>query len=166
MYSSHPSKRLNDLFENKPFQGQEPERAKILFIGLDANYASNIESCEIFEKIQEYHSDGVAFWQMHGVHHPFLLPEYSGDGRKYHRNFARIGFTPNDAELISFVELLHVPTVGRNKNCPCGSVSITFTAAEFLDSDWRLPAGVHFERSREFDVSFKNVSLAASNPHR
>jgi hypothetical protein len=49
------------------------------------------------------------------VHHPFLLPEYHGDGRRYHRTFARIGFTPKHAGLVSFVELLHVPSVGRSK---------------------------------------------------
>jgi hypothetical protein len=49
------------------------------------------------------------------VHHPFLLPAYRGDGRRYHQTFARIGFTPRHADLVSFAELLHVPTVGRNK---------------------------------------------------
>ena len=66
----------------------------------------------------EYHEDGVAFWLRHGVHHPFLLPEYRGDGRRYHRTFSRIGFTPRHAELVSFVELLHVPSVGRSKLAP------------------------------------------------
>jgi hypothetical protein len=63
----------------------------------------------------EYHADGVSFWRRHGVHHPFLLPTYKGDGRRYHQNFARIGFTADDAERVSFLELLHVPTVGRSK---------------------------------------------------
>ncbi|MHC1773809.1 MAG: hypothetical protein AB9834_00210 [Lentimicrobium sp.] len=62
----------------------------------------------------EYHHVGVAFWQKYGVHHPFMLPEYSGDGQFYHRSFARIGFRPEHAGLVSFAELLHVPTVGRN----------------------------------------------------
>jgi hypothetical protein len=52
------------------------------------------------------------------VHHPFLLPEYRGDGRRYHRTFANIGFTPAHADLVSFTELLHVPTVGRNRLAP------------------------------------------------
>lgn len=61
-----------------------------------------------------YHQDGVSFWRRHGVHHPFLLPSYRGDGRRYHQNFARIGFTPEDAGRVSFIELLHVPTTGRS----------------------------------------------------
>ncbi len=115
MYNSHPSVALNALFAIKPYQGVVPETAKFLFVGLDANYGSQIEHQPIFSKICEYHSDGVAFWRQYGVHHPFLLPEYSGDGQFYHRSFARIGFLPAHANLVSFAELLHVPTVGRNK---------------------------------------------------
>ena len=49
------------------------------------------------------------------VHHPFLLPEYEGGGRRYHLRFAKIGFQPHHADLVSFVELLHLPTVGRSQ---------------------------------------------------
>ena len=115
MFQRHPSKKLNELFQEKPFQGVSPETAKFLFIGLDANYAENIESQNIFNKVIEYHSDGVSFWQKYEVHHPFLLDEYKGDGRKYHKNFARIGFQEKDADLISFIEIIPFPTVGRNK---------------------------------------------------
>ena len=115
MYQRHPGKKLNELFQEKPFQGVSPEKAEFLFVGLDANYAENIESQNIFDNIIEYHLDGVGFWQKYKVHHPFLLNEYRGDGRKYHKNFARIGFQEKDANLVSFVELLPFPTVGRNK---------------------------------------------------
>jgi hypothetical protein len=115
MYRKHPSVKLNELFQEKPFQGVSPESANFLFIGLDANYNEQIESQQIFDKVVEYHSDGVNFWQKYKVHHPFLLDDYKGDGRKYHKNFARIGFQDKDANLISFIELLHLPTVGRNK---------------------------------------------------
>ena len=114
MYVAHPCRELNDLFAHKPYQGAAPDQATFLFVGLDANYDEQIGTRPGFAKILEYHSNGVAFWRAHGVHHPFLLPEYSGDGRFYHRSFARIGFTPEHAGLISFIELLHVPTVGRN----------------------------------------------------
>ena len=63
----------------------------------------------------EYHEDGVAFWLNNTKHHPFLLDNYKGDGQPYHRNFARIGFGPEDAHRVSFVELLHVPTVGGSE---------------------------------------------------
>ncbi len=115
MYISHPSSVLNALFAKKPYQGIAPDKAKFLFVGLDANYGSQIEHQSIFPKIHEYHGDGIAFWHKYGVHHPFLLPEYSGDGKFYHRSFAQIGFKPEHANLVSFVELLHLPTVGRNK---------------------------------------------------
>jgi hypothetical protein len=115
MYQSHPSVELNAQFRQRPFQGVEPTAATFLFIGLDANYAPDLELSECFESVLEYHQDGVAFWRRHGVHHPFLLSGYHGDGRRYHRSFANIGFTEKHADLVSFVELLHVPSVGRNK---------------------------------------------------
>jgi hypothetical protein len=114
VYVPHPSPELNDLFARKPYQGAAPHQADFLFVGLDANYAKGIAAASTFSKILEYHADGVAFWRKFGVHHPFLLPGYSGDGRRYHQSFARIGFTPAQADLVSFIELLHVPTVGRN----------------------------------------------------
>lgn len=43
-----------------------------------------------------------------------MLAAYRGDGRRYHLNFAKVGFAPQDADRVSFIELLHVPTVGRN----------------------------------------------------
>ena len=115
MYNIHPSRELNNLFKSKPYQGVEPSLAHFLFIGLDANYQEDIESKEIFKKITDYHEDSVVFWQKYNVHHPFLLSDYRGDGQRYHRNFSKIGFKAEHANQISFVELLHVPTVGRNK---------------------------------------------------
>jgi hypothetical protein len=118
MYQRHPSRKLNELFRSKPFQGNAPENSKFVFIGLDANYQENLEHEPSFQDVLEYHRDGVEFWRHRGVHHPFLLPSYHGDGRRYHRNFARIGLTPLDAGLVSFVELLDVPTTGRSQLVP------------------------------------------------
>lgn len=118
MYELHPSIELRRRFAAKPYQGVHPAEATFLFIGLDANYDADIESQAVFSKILEYHEDGKSFWRRHGVHHPFLLPEYRGGGLKYHRNFARIGFEPAHAGLVSFAEMMHVPTVGRNKLKP------------------------------------------------
>lgn len=118
MYQPHPSEELNALFRHRPYQGVEPSVATFLFIGLDANYDAGLESSPAFRTVLEYHQDGVAFWRHRGVHHPFLLPDYRGDGRRYHRTFARIGFTSTHAHLVSFAELLHVPTVGRNDLAP------------------------------------------------
>jgi hypothetical protein len=115
MYLAHPDLSLRAAFERKPFQGADPRRATFLFVGLDANYADDAATSGAFKRILEYHEDGVTFWHRHGVHHPFLLPTYRGDGRRYHLNFARIGFSPAHADQVSFVELLHVPTVGRSK---------------------------------------------------
>jgi hypothetical protein len=114
MYYPHPSEALNSAFAARPFQGATPEDALFMFVGLDANYGETIERSPIFPQLLEYLDDGVAFWMRYGVHHPFLLPGYSGDGRKYHKTFARIGFSPANAAEVSFVELLHLPTYGRS----------------------------------------------------
>lgn len=114
MYKDHPNQELQRHFAERPFQGAAPEDARFLFVGLDANYAPDIESSPIFPSVLDYHRDGVAFWMRRGVHHPFLLPTYRGDGRRYHQNFTRIGLTPESAADVSFVELLHVPTTGRS----------------------------------------------------
>lgn len=115
MYTLHPSSELVELFRSAPFQGVPPEAASFLFVGLDANYVPQIADLPVFKEVLAYHADGVKFWQQNKVHHPFLLPGYVGDGRFYHRSFAEIGFSPEHAELVSFMELLHVPTVGRSQ---------------------------------------------------
>ena len=115
MYEKHPSSELQRLFRERPYQGADPCTAHFIFLGLDANYAATLELTPTFGSVLEYHRDGVSFWRRYGVHHPFLLPSYRGDGRRYHLNFARIGFTASDADKVCFLELLHVPTIGRSK---------------------------------------------------
>ena len=114
MYQIHPSLTLQKLFKEKPYQGCCPIQAQYLFIGLDANYAADIEQQTIFPKLLEYHQDGVAFWKKYNIHHPFLDSSYRGDGRKYHKNLEKIGLSSIHADKISFIELLHLPTVGRS----------------------------------------------------
>jgi hypothetical protein len=118
VFQPHPSWALNEQFRRKPYQGVPPDNARFLFVGLDANYAADIEGSPIFQKLLQYHEDGVGFWRYNGVHHPFLLPQYKGDGRRYHRTFAKIGFQPMHADLVSFTELLDCPTVGRSRLIP------------------------------------------------
>ena len=102
------------MFALKPYQGAAPEDASFIFIGLDANFDPEIERSSAHASVCEYLEDGVSFWQKYGVHHPFLLPGYRGDGRPYHRAFAKFGFTPMQASRVSFLELMHVPTFGRS----------------------------------------------------
>lgn len=115
MYMRHPSPELQRLFASRPYQGADPSRAKYVFVGLDANYDVNVDRSRFFERVREYHEDGPRFWREHGVHHPFLLADYTGDGRFYHRSFARIGFTAANADDVSFVEVLEIPTTGRSE---------------------------------------------------
>jgi hypothetical protein len=112
-YTLHPSKKLVSLFKETPWQGCNPATAQFLFVGLDANYASDIEKA--LPEVFEYLHSGVDFWRRTKVHHPFRLPQYQGSGKKYHDKFAQIGFTVTHADLVSFVELLHLPTVGISR---------------------------------------------------
>ncbi len=121
-YGIHPSAELQELFAEHevPAQGQSIDRASVIFIGLDANYSAELLAYpEFFERILEYHRDGVGFWKNHGVHHPFLLPEYPlpkiGGGVPYHRRFRAMELSPDFAEAVSFAELLNVPTTGRTE---------------------------------------------------
>jgi len=117
-YELHPSGRLKAYFQERPWQGADPFQAVFLFVGLDANYDPSIE--ETLPEVFDYLDDGVAFWRRHGkgVHHPFRLPRYHGTGKKYHDRFAEIGFAPEHAPWVSFVELLHLPTTGRSTLTP------------------------------------------------
>jgi hypothetical protein len=114
MYQQHPSEKLNVLFEKKPYQGASPDMARFIFVGLDANFDPEIESSEAFPDVCSYLEDGVEFWRQQGIHHPFLLPDYQGDGSRYHKQFAKIGLDAQCAQEISFLELIDTPTMGRS----------------------------------------------------
>ena len=114
MYFSHRNSKLHELFSHKSYQGADPATAQFLFVGLDANYDPNIGDTLCFSEIVSYLEDGVRYWRQRGYHHPFMHPDYRGDGAPYHRRFAEIGFKKAHAELVSFVELIDVPTSGRS----------------------------------------------------
>ena len=110
------------IFEAKPYQGQDPEKAKVLFIGRDANYPDDLCNHLFFKRIKEYHRNGVAFWGKYKVHHPFLcknfpFPKGKG-GRPYHKNFAKLGLDWTYAQYISFIELRELPTRGVTGSIP------------------------------------------------
>jgi hypothetical protein len=120
-FDIHPSHELVALYRKRPYQGQSPEQAAIIFLSSDANYSPKISNHPFFGNILEYHKDGVAFWKRSGCHHPFLLPGYPFDSRNggvpFHRNFSKLGLGPQHAEHVSFLELLNVPTIGnRSEN--------------------------------------------------
>jgi hypothetical protein len=140
-FGLHPSLALQQLYRNRYWQGQDPEKAKILFLSIDANWDFNIEQKNpaFFERIKEYLQDGVSFWKKEGFHHPFLLPEYGrGDGWRFHRNFAKLGLDSSYANCISFIELLDVPTYGMS------------TARENLTAFKSLVNERHLERLSRF----------------
>jgi hypothetical protein len=121
-YGRHPSKELNWLFDELdfPHQGQDPNTASILFIGLDANYSSDLFSAAgFFPYILEYQRDGICFWMKYKTHHPFLLEQYplkrNTGGVPYHKNFAKMRLDSSFADKISFVELIPYPTTGRTE---------------------------------------------------
>ena len=119
-FKKHTSDEMVELFKKKPFQGQIPEKAKIILLSSDANYSPKISKHPFFKYIIEYQKDGIAFWKKHGCHHPFMLSNYPKefdrrkDGVPFHRNFSKLGLQAKQyAEHISFLELLDVPTIGN-----------------------------------------------------
>lgn len=131
-YGIHPSPELQKLFQKKPYQGQAPENAKIIIVGLDANYHKQLgEYPDALKLVKEYHQDGVTFWKGRNhkddkgnvVHHPFLDKNYPAknlrDGVGYHKNFKKAldqEYRDEYAKCICFVEMLNVPTFGVTKN--------------------------------------------------
>jgi hypothetical protein len=114
MYRQHPSEELNHLYKQRPYQGQNPELAQIIFLGLDANFMEDIDKDkERFRFTKEYLEDGVIFWETYEVHHPFIYQKQYKDGVRYHRNFAKLNLNATYAKNVSFMELLDIPTVGN-----------------------------------------------------
>ena len=123
-YGAHGFEELEKLYEEKPYQGQRPAAARVVFLGRDANYpqALDDDKYNFFKYILEYHNDGVAFWKNYNIHHPFLHPDYPcnksngklfKDGIKYHKVFAKMGLDSRYAEYISFMEILNKATCGN-----------------------------------------------------
>lgn len=116
-FQKHISAEMVDLFNKKPFQGQSPENAQIVFLSSDANYSPRISEHQFFKYILEYQKDGISFWEKYNCHHPFLLPNYPFDkntaGVPFHRNFSKLGLGLEYAEYICFLELLDIPTIGN-----------------------------------------------------
>lgn len=116
IFQKHASKLLNELYLKKNYQGANPADARILFVGRDPNWASDVETKEVFYYISEYLTDGVSFWNKYNIHHPFLLPNYKGDGRRYHKIFSKLNVESSASNKISFVELIGFPTTGMAKS--------------------------------------------------
>jgi hypothetical protein len=125
--SRHKSAALNAFFKLRPYQGGDPATSRNIFIGEDANFADDIEQQPIWPALKEYLADGPSFVARHKIHHPFVLPSYKGDGKRYHGWFddifqersRRTEKPANPLPLqvlcdISFAELLDCPTVGRD----------------------------------------------------
>jgi len=104
---------------------QCPEKAKIIFLGLDANWDEYIGEKSYFDEIIEYLNNGVKYWESNKdckgrhIHTPMLRKFKNVDGRKggrkYHREFRKLGFSHNNAKDICFIELLNVCTYGKSK---------------------------------------------------
>ena len=115
IFEKHPSKLLNELYSKRNYQGANPVEAQILFVGRDPNWAFDVETKEMFNYVYEYLTDGVTFWKTYNIHHPFLLPNYKGDGKSYHKIFSKLNVESSLASKISFVELIGFPTTGLAK---------------------------------------------------
>jgi len=117
VFGLHPSEKLQKIFLARPFQIQEPEKAKFIFLGFDANLDLEIEKNDYFFNIMlQYLNDGVEYWKRNNYHTPMLNPEYKGAGKRYHNRFVKLGFSKDNAEDICFIELLKYCTYGNSCN--------------------------------------------------
>jgi hypothetical protein len=114
-FQQHPSVLLNNLYKEKNHQGADPKTATILFVGRDPNWAIDVENMSMFHFVSDYLNDGVHFWKTHNIHHPFLLPSYKGDGKRYHTIFSKLKLDSKHSNQISFIELIGFPTTGMAK---------------------------------------------------
>lgn len=114
VFKKHPSEKLQEIFTQHPFQIQEPEKARIIFLGLDANFDFNLENQPLFEDFIDFMKDGIEYWKREKIHTPMLKSNYTGMGKKYHKKFQKLGFGPENAEDICFLELLNVCTCGKS----------------------------------------------------
>lgn len=117
-FMQHPSERLQEIFAKRPFQIQEPENARIIFLGLDANFDYNLEEHPLFEDFIDYIKDGIGYWKREKIHTPMLKNNYTGIGKTYHEKIQKLGFSPENAKDISFLELLNVCTCGSSTKNP------------------------------------------------
>jgi hypothetical protein len=142
-FGQHDFDKLKKIFIEKPFQGQYPDKSKVLFVGQDANYPKDISN-ELFKYILEYHENGVCFWKKYGIHHPFLLPEFKKEvgGIAYHKKFTKLCLGPKYAEHISFVELTDIPTFGNTGKGGPGKFSALLTTSHIIQlQNWILNSG-------------------------
>jgi len=147
-FGKHPSEKLQQVFSQKPYQIQCPEKAEIIFLGLDANWDKNIERDKsYFEETINYLSNGIKYWKDNGIHTPMLKDTYKGGGRRYHTQFRKLGFLPKDAEKICFLELLSICTYG----------SSTTNMTMFMDMLKSPENKKHLETIRKIFESENNV---------
>lgn len=114
-FGKHPSKQLQNIFINRPYQIQTPEKAKVIFLSLDANWDIDIEKdSNYFNETLRYLSDGVKYWETEKIHTPMLKGYNNGDGTRYHKQFMKLGLNSENAKNICFIELLNVCTYGSS----------------------------------------------------
>ncbi len=117
-FKIHPSEKLQKIFTQRPFQMQEPEKSRIIFLGLDANFDSDLEKHPLFTDFVDYIRNGIEYWRREKIHTPMLKSNYTGMGKKYHMKFQKLGFGPENAEDICFLDLLNVCTCGKSTENP------------------------------------------------
>jgi len=128
----HPSEQLQALFRKRPYQGQNPDSAKYLFLSLDANLSKEIkEGSDGFQEFQAYLGDGVEWWEKalnsrtDAPHTPLLVlklqREFGDDGIRFHQKFRQLfdqlREVPDLPQKVSFIELLPYLTYGRTSRC-------------------------------------------------
>ena len=59
-FQKHTSGDLVELFNKRPYQGQDPQKAKVIFLSSDANYSPKISEHSFFNYCVTTYIDEVA----------------------------------------------------------------------------------------------------------
>lgn len=127
-FGIHKDAKLLALFEERPWQGQNPEQATVFFVSLDANFPRDFHKNRRYkgdqgeyEKYGWYKQHTIEEWMQNqilnpeGLHHPFARPgcKVKG-GPPYHRGIRSLGIEGLETK-ICFLELLKKPTWGSSQ---------------------------------------------------
>jgi len=130
-YGVHPDASAIITAGFKGYQGISPAKARVLVLGLDANWPCDMLGIPVFwEEVKRYLKDPVAYWKsgqakypascLAPIHHPLIsvarkavVGKWNQFGTKYHHTFnTKLCLDSCHADCLTFLELLNIPTYG------------------------------------------------------
>jgi len=130
-YGAHPDAGAIITAGFNGYQGISPTKARVLVLGLDANWPCDMLSIPVFwDEVKHYLKNPVAYWKsgrpkypascVDPIHHPLISEarkaiggKWNQFGTKYHHTFnTQLRLDSCHADCLTFLELLNIPTYG------------------------------------------------------